>query len=134
MPNKPNKTKPTALSAVEFLGGVEPEARRVDALVLLELLTRVSGEPARMWGPSIVGFGVRQYRYESGREGEILKVGFALRKSALTLYVCQSPGTEPLAQRLGTFTHGKGCIYVKRLADIDLGVLEALVAKTCAEE
>jgi hypothetical protein len=131
--NKPNKTQPTAVPVEAFLAGVSPEARREDAAVLCEMMARLTGEPARMWGPSIVGFGVRRYRYESGREGEILEVGFSPRKPALVLYVVGGPAEgDPLVARLGKFTHGKACIYVKRLADIDLAVLEALIVRTLA--
>jgi hypothetical protein len=129
MAGKPNKTQVTDVSVESFLSGVEPEARRADAHRLCEIMARVSGKPPRMWGPSIVGFGSRHYRYESGREGDILKVGFAPRASAFALYVTGEVEGDPLVARLGKFTHGKSCINVKRLADIDVGVLEALIAR-----
>ena len=120
MAGKPNKTQPTAVSVDDFLAGLSPEARRADALALKEMMARLSGEPARMWGPSIVGFGVRKYRYESGREGEILKVGFSPRKPATVLYVAAKAENNPEGAALGKVTTGKGCIYVRSLADIDL--------------
>ena len=132
MASKPNKTQPTEVSVETFLAGVTPDNRREDAVAIRDLMGRLSGEPARMWGPSIVGFGVRRYRYDSGREGEILKVGFSPRKPALVLYVTGEAEDDPLVARLGKITTGKSCIYVKRLADIDLGVLEALIVRTLA--
>jgi hypothetical protein len=135
MANKPNKTQATQVPVETFLAGVSSDGRREDAFALCEMMGRLSGEPARMWGPSIVGFGVRRYRYESGREGEILKVGFSPRKPALVLHVAGGLAEgDPLVARLGKFTHGKACIYVKRLADIDLSVLEALIVRTLAKE
>jgi hypothetical protein len=130
MASKPNKTRPSAVSVETFLAGVTPDGRRQDAIAVCELMTRLSGEPARMWGPSIVGFGVRRYRTDAGREGEILKVGFSPRKPALVLYVVGEAEDDPLVARLGKITTGKSCIYVKRLADIDLGVMEALIVRT----
>lgn len=132
MANKPNKTRPTAVSVDEFLAGLTPESRRADALALCEMMARLSGEPARMWGPSIVGFGVRKYRYESGREGEILKVGFSPRKPATVLYVASQAENNPEVAALGTVRTGKACIYVRSLADIDMGRLERLIADTLA--
>jgi hypothetical protein len=132
MAAKPNKTRPTAVSVDDFLAGVTPESRRADALALHEMMARLSGEPAQMWGPSIVGFGLRRYRYESGREGEILKVGFSPRKSAMVLYVVGEAENNPAVAALGKVTTGKGCIYVKTLADIDLARLEALIVDSLA--
>jgi hypothetical protein len=133
MAAKPNKTQATAASVEAFLAGVTPEARRADAIALCELMARVSGEPPRMWGPSIVGFGVRRYRYDSGREGEICKVGFSPRKGAFALYcVAGSAENNPKVAALGKVTTGKGCVYVKSLAELDLARLETLIADTLA--
>ncbi len=130
MANKPNKTNPTANSVEAFLATVTPDSRCEDSFVLLELMTRVSGESARMWGPSIGGFGVRRYRYDSGREGEVRRIGFSPRKPAMVLYVAESTTGDPLVARLGKISTGKPCIYVKRLADIDLSLLRALIVRT----
>jgi len=92
------------------------------------LMTRLSGEQPRMWGPGIVGFGERQYKYESGREGSTLEIGFAPRAQALVLYG-MGVQDNPLLAGLGKFTTGKGCLYIKRLVDIDMSVLEALVVR-----
>ena len=133
MASKPNKTQPTAVPVEAFLAAVTPDGRRADAHALCEMMARLSGEPARMWGPSIVGFGVRRYRYDSGREGETLKVGFSPRKPAMVLYGLGAAEGDPLVARLGKITTGKGCIYVKRLADIAPAVLEELIARAMAK-
>jgi len=130
---KPNKTAATTDSVDAFLATVTPQARSADAVALSELMARVSGEPARMWGPGIVGFGVRRYRYDSGREGEICKVGFSPRKGVFALYcVAGSAENNPKVAALGKVTAGKSCVYVKSLADIDPARLEALIAETLA--
>jgi hypothetical protein len=134
MAAKPNKTQPTEVSVESFLEGITPESRRTDALALSRMMARLSGEAPRMWGPGIVGFGVRHYRYESGREGDILKIGFSPRKPALALYVTADAEADPLVARLGKVTTGKSCIDVKRLADIDLAVLEALILRTLSAD
>jgi hypothetical protein len=121
-----NKTQATSASVDDFLASVSPAARREDAEILCALMVKVSGESPRMWGPSIIGFGVSHYRYESGRSGNILKIGLSPRKAALVLYISVD-FADPLVARLGKITTGKSCIYVKRLADIDLAVLECLV-------
>ncbi len=133
MASKPNKTQATDASVDAFLGRIEPEARRRDAQALASLMAKVSGEPARMWGPSIIGFGVRRYRYESGREGEICRVGFSPRKNAFALYVTGHAENNPKVAALGKITTGKGCIDVKKLAEIDLPRLEALVTDSFAQ-
>jgi hypothetical protein len=127
-----NKTQPTLEPVGAFLAGVTPAGRRDDALALCALMERVSGQAPRMWGPAIVGFGQRHYRTDSGREGDICKIGFAPRKAALALYIVASTDCDPLIARLGKISTGKSCIYVKRLADIDLGVLEALIERELA--
>ena len=113
---------------------MEPEAKRADARVLDALFRRVTGEPAKMWGPSIVGYGSYHYRYASGHEGDCCRVGFSPRKAKHSLYV-MSCGDErdeaafaPLLERLGKHSRGKACLYVNKLADIDLAVLEEMVA------
>lgn len=124
---KENKTKVTAQPVSEFLAVVEPAQRREDAQVLCALMQLLSGEPPRMWGPTIVGFGLHRYRYDSGREGEMPEVGFSPRKPALVLYLYGATRREALLTKLGKYATGKSCVYVKRLADIDMAVLEELV-------
>jgi hypothetical protein len=125
---KANKTQVTAASPEAFVAALTPDSRRADAAALSALMSRISGEPARMWGPSIVGFGVRRYRYESGREGETPRLGFSPRKEAFVIYGLGDPANDARVAALGKVTTGKGCVYFKRLADIDLGRLEALLA------
>src|SRR5580658_6420270 len=132
MPSKAPKTKPTEAAVEDFLAGVEPPARREDARALCGIMARASGQPPRMWGPSIIGFGQRTYTTADRRQHPMLAAGFSPRKPALVLYVSAAAADDPLAAKLGKFTHGKSCIYVKRLADIDQGVLEAMVRRAMA--
>ena len=127
------KTKPTEVSAADYIAAVEPAAKREDAKVLDALFCKVTGEPAMMWGPSIVGYGQYHYRYASGHEGDMCRAGFSPRKAKHSLYLmCGSPKEEvqfaPLLARLGKHSRGKGCLYVNKLADIDLAVLEEMIA------
>ena len=128
MPAKPNKTQQTENSVEDFLSKVEPPVRRQDAEKLCAVMQRLSGEPPKMWGPSMVGFGLQNYRYESGREGQTMKIGFAPRKPAMVLYGLGPIRNEALVAELGKVKTGKGCIYVKSLSDIDQRKLENLIA------
>ncbi|VVS96817.1 conserved hypothetical protein [Sphingomonas sp. EC-HK361] len=129
-----SKTQPTAATVDGFLDSVEPPERRADARAIAAMLARVSGEPATMWGPAIVGFGRYRYRYDSGREGEMCRVGFSPRKAAFTFYLTTGFAMrQDLLDRLGKHSSGKGCLYVKALADIDQGVLEELVRASLAD-
>jgi hypothetical protein len=124
-----NKTQKTEASVDDFLNSIADEEKRVDSLAIVELMQKVSKEKPKMWGPAIVGFGTRQLKYDSGREMEWMKIGFSPRKANLTLYIGAGEGKyEELKAKLGKYTTGKGCLYVKRLADIDLKVLKELVA------
>ena len=126
-----NKTQRTNVSVEEFIAGVEDDAKRSDAEVLIELMERVTGEPPAMWGPSIVGFGFRQMVYESGREVDWFHVGFSPRKQNLTLYIMDGfDDYEDLLGRLGKHSTGRSCLYVKRLEQVDMEVLEELVAQS----
>lgn len=125
------KTKVNDASVLEFLGNVPDEKKRQDSLAVLEMMREVTGEEAKMWGTSIVGFGSYHYKYESGREGDMPLVGFSPRKQNLTLYIM--PGFdryEELMAKLGKHTTGKSCLYVKRLADVDRAVLRELVGQS----
>lgn len=113
----------------EFLDRVEHPVRRRDADTMLELMTRATGQPATMWGRSIVGFGTYHYRYESGREGDAPAAGFSPRKAATTVYLADGIGAHAaLLDRLGPHTTGVGCLYLKNLDEIDLAALEEIVA------
>ena len=126
------KTKPTAMTVDAFLAGLPDEKRR-EAKALDAIYRRVTGLEPKMWGPSIVGYGSYDYRYDSGRTGTMCKAGFSPRKAALTLYLAGSYGdrqaeADALFARLGKHSTGKACLYVKRLDQVDIEVLEQLVA------
>ena len=127
-----NKTRPNDVDPADFLATVENERRRADGQTLLELMRDVTGEPPIMWGPSIIGFGSRRYRTDAGREGDIMLVGFSPRKTGLVLYVGSAMNDEPLMARLGKHKRGKGCLYVNKLEDVDVGVLRDLVGLSVA--
>jgi hypothetical protein len=127
------KTKPTAVSVEDFIAGVEDPKRREDARVVAALMAGVTGEPATMWGPSIIGFGRYHYRYDSGHEGDAPLAGFSPRKTNLVFYMAAYDGArEGFLARLGKHKTGKGCVYVNRLADIDLDVLREMTAASVA--
>lgn len=121
------KTKPTAVSAADFIAAVEDPKRRADAEAACAMLAEVTGEPPVMWGPSMVGFGSYRYRYASGREGDWMLVGFSPRKANLVFYLfgCDE-GRDDLLARLGKHKAGKGCVYVNRLSDVDTDVLKEM--------
>lgn len=122
------KTGPTDTDVEVFLAAVQPAVRQEDGRTLLALMREVTGEPAVMWGPTMIGFGHHHYRYDSGREGETFAVGFSPRKARHSLYgLTNAPGSEVLLERLGKHARGAGCVYVTRLRDVDLGVLRELV-------
>ena len=129
-----NKTKPTTNSVPAFLDACTDEARRTDAKALAKLMQKVTGNEPAMWGPSIVGRDSYHYMYESGRQGDMPVVGFSPRKAANVLYgAIGFVGADALLAKLGKHTTGKGCLYIKKLADVDMKVLEALVEKAVAE-
>ena len=131
MAGSENKTRPTGASVTAFIDAVENDTRRRDARTLLAMMKKVTGEKPKMWGPSIIGFGEYHYKYESGREGDMLNVGFSPRKANMALYVMGSIAEDdPLRDRLGKYKTGKSCLYVNKLEDVDLAVLEKLVAKS----
>lgn len=124
------KTKPTKVSAREFIKKLPDKKRREDSEVVLKLMKEVTGAEPEMWGPSIVGFGRYRYKYDSGREGEWMLTGFSPRKSELTLYIM--PGFEhfpDLMKKLGKYKTGQSCLYIKKLEDVDIKVLRELVTK-----
>lgn len=128
-----NKTKPTALSVTAFIASLTDPARRADARALVKLMQSATAEAPKMWGPSIIGFGSYHYKYESGREGDMPLIGFSPRKAATVLYnVCGFTGAEALHAKLGKHTTGKGCLYIKKLDDVDRKVLETLLQKSAA--
>ena len=122
-----NKTQPTEQSVTAFLAAIPDEQRRQDCQALVDLMSAATGAEPRLWGSNLIGCG--QYHYDSGREGDMFLIGFSPRKAALTVYI--SGGLEsytPLLEKLGTYTAGGGCLYIKRLADVHLPTLKKLIA------
>jgi hypothetical protein len=128
------KTKPTQVSAESHIAGIANEEQRNDARTLIALMRRVTKQEPRMWGPSIVGFGNYHYKYASGHEGESALAGFAVRGRELVVYIATGfEGRDVLLARLGKHKTGKVCVYIRRLANVDLKVLETLVARSVTE-
>jgi hypothetical protein len=122
------KTKLTTQSVDQFLGKIADKQVQEDCQALVKLMQKASGYPARMWGTAIVGFGQYHYKYDSGREGDMCLVGFSPRKQNITLYVMAgAPGQDTLLKKLGKHKTGKGCLYLKKLEDVDPGVLEGII-------
>jgi hypothetical protein len=129
-----NKTKATGASVEDYIASRANEQQRADCEEMMALLETVTGEPARMWGPSIVGHGSYRYTYESGHSGEAPVAGFAIRGRELVMYVfAEGDRQQALLQKLGKHKMGKSCLYFKRLADLDKSVLEQLVRNSVAE-
>eukprot|EP01114_Cavostelium_apophysatum_P004786 TRINITY_DN15153_c1_g1_i1.p2 TRINITY_DN15153_c1_g1~~TRINITY_DN15153_c1_g1_i1.p2 ORF type:complete len:147 (-),score=21.84 TRINITY_DN15153_c1_g1_i1:152-571(-) len=128
-----NKTQPTEASVQAYLDAVPDAARRQDCEAIIAMMTRVTGAPPGMWGTGIVGFDSYHYKYASGREGDAPLAGFSSRKGDISIYLsCDDPAQTALRERLGKHKMGKACLYVKRLQDVDMGVLEELVADAAA--
>ncbi|MEO0878619.1 MAG: DUF1801 domain-containing protein [Pseudomonadota bacterium] len=126
-----NKTRPTQNSVTAFINAVDHETRKTDAKTALALFKKVTGEKPKMWGPSIIGFGEYHYKYESGREGDMLNVGFSPRKANMVMYVMgMIDDDDPLLAKLGKFKTGKACLYVSKFDDIDLKILEKIIDKS----
>ncbi len=123
------KTKPNEVSVDEFLTKTDDATRR-DCYTLIGLMEKVSGEKAKMWGPAIIGFGQYHYKYASGHKGDICKIGFSPRKGNLSLYVLAgAEGQNALLEKLGKHKAGKGCLYIKKVSDINLDVLEQITLR-----
>ncbi len=132
-PMAENKTKPHNASVPAFLKAVENETRRRDALTINEMMKRITGEKPTMWGPTMVGFGNYHYTYASGREGDYFLTGFSPRKASLVLYIMPGYGQfDDIMVRLGKYKTGRACLYINKLADIDLAVLEELITASVA--
>jgi Domain of unknown function (DU1801) len=128
------KTRKTAVSVKDFIATVKNETRRKDTLTLVKLFTRITGWKARMWGPTIIGFGSYHYKYESGQEGDSIATGFSPRTANLVLYVSRNfPANKALLAKLGKAKTGKSCTYVNKLTDIDLDVLEKMIRNGVVE-
>jgi hypothetical protein len=128
------KTKQTGSSVQAYLEAIDDEQRRRDCMALTEILQRATKEDPRMWGASIVGFGSYHYKYASGHEGDACLVGFASRKSDISLYISSAvESRESLLAELGKYKSGKACLYIKRLSDIKVPILEKLILGTVVE-
>jgi len=122
------KTKKNEASVESFLNTIKDEEVRRDCFEIAQMMKKASKEEPKMWGSSIIGFGEYHYKYESGREGDTMKIGFSPRKQNLTLYILLGANPEnPLLKKLGKHTTGKGCLYIKKLADVEKKVLQELI-------
>lgn len=121
------KTKPTQVIVDDFIAAVENPVRREEAKAVCAMMERITGEPPVMWGPSIIGFGSYRYRYDSGHEGTMCRLGFSPRRAQLVLYILtEDPGQGEQLARLGKHKTGKSCLYINKLADVDMSVLEEM--------
>lgn len=128
------KTKPTDDDVNKFLDSVADKQRREDSKRLLEIMREITGVEPIMWGSSIVGFGTQHYKYASGREGDWMAIGFSPRKQALTLYgLIYYDKDRAVAAKLGPHKEGKGCLYINKIADVDLNILKQMIKKSFAE-
>jgi hypothetical protein len=128
-----NKTKPTKLGVAAFIDALTDPLRRSDAKALIKLMQNAAGEKPQMWGPSIIGFGSCHYKYDSGREGDMPVIAFSPRKAATVLYgLTGFSEAKALLAKLGKHSTGKGCLYIKKLADVDQHILETLIVKSLA--
>jgi len=123
-----NKTKPTETKPKDFIAKLDNDTRREDALTLLKLFKKITGWKATMWGPSIIGYGAYHYSYDSGRTGSVCATGFSPRKANLVIYAGTGPKTAALLKKLGKHKGGlQQCLYINKLADVDLAVLEQVI-------
>ena len=123
-----NKTAETEASVTDFLNSLAEKKKKDDCIIVKNLMEEITREPAKMWGTSIVGFGNYHYKYESGREGDFLKIGFSPRAQNLTLYIM--PGFEKYENymaQLGKYKTGKSCLYIKKIEDVDIEILKHLI-------
>lgn len=133
MSNNQNKTQLTEASVVEHLMQIDDAQKRADCFKIKEMMERIVGAPAQMWGTSIVGFGHYHYKYDSGREGDFMRSGFAARKANIVLYIMSGFSEyDSLLEKLGKHKHGKGCLYIKRLSDLDESALEEIITRSVA--
>lgn len=134
MAKSENKTKPTRVTPAAFLAAKVKDAQQLaDCRELIKLFRELTGKPATMWGPSIVGFGSYHYVYPSGREGDAPLIGFAPRGKDLSLYLCPYLGAKPLLAKLGKHMAGAGCLHIRKLDDVDRDVLKRLAQASIEE-
>jgi len=124
-----NKTQPTGVSVVEFIEALEHPVRKSDALQLLKIMNEITGIKAKMWGPSIIGWGDYHYKYDSGREGDFFRVGFSPRKANLSVYIMSDfPEYKTLLSKLGKYKLSKACLYINKLKDVDEEILRQIIS------
>ncbi|OYU64871.1 MAG: hypothetical protein CFE22_16420 [Cytophagaceae bacterium BCCC1] len=124
------KTIENEISVLDFINTVEEESKRKDSIELVKIMEEITKSPAKMWGPAIIGFGKYHYKYESGREADMLRVGFSPRKDAMALYIgANSEENLDIISNLGKYKTGKSCLYVKKLSDINLDVLKEITKR-----
>jgi hypothetical protein len=126
------KTVPRRADPLAFIAKVKSEGKRKDSLELAAMMQDITGEPPKMWGASIVGFGTYHYVYASGREGEICLTGFSPRSGAIVVYLGPGIDNDKLMAKLGKHKHGKGCLYINKLDDVDRKVLRKLIEHSIA--
>ncbi len=123
-----NKTRPNNASVISFLDKVEDQVQKRDSYTLIDIMKEITGEEPVIWGSSIIGFGSYHYKYDSGREGDMMLTGFSPRKQNLSLFIMAGfTKYEKLMQKLGKYKTGKSCLYIKRLSDINMDVLTELI-------
>jgi len=122
-----NKTAPTPKSVDDFIAALDNEAKRDDAYALIKIFKDITGFDAKMWGPGIIGFGTHHYKYESGHEGDMPLACFSPRKTAIVLYLSSFEKKEDLLKKLGKHKASKGCVYIKKLEEVDVDVLKKMV-------
>jgi len=122
-----NKTAATTKSVDDFIASLDSEAKRDDAHELIKIFKAITGFDAKMWGPSIIGFGTHHYKYESGHEGDMPMACFSPRKTAIVLYLSSFEKKDELLKKLGKHKASKGCVYIKKLEDVDADVLKKMV-------
>ncbi len=128
-----NKNQQNDSSVAAFLDHVVDERKREDSYIILKLMEELSGQPPKMWGESIIGFGAYHYKYESGREGDFLRIGFAPRKQNIALYLIAGANRDAdVLQKLGKYKTGVSCLYITKLADVNLDVLRTLITNSLA--
>lgn len=128
---KQNKTTQTTASVSDFIDTIDNETKRDDSRELVNIITTTTGMEAKMWGPAIVGFGSYHYKYHSGREGDAPLVGFSPRANAISLYLAADfPDREEMLHKLGKHKASVACIYIKKLADVDVEVLKKMVTES----
>ena len=123
------KTQETDASVADFIGTVPNETRRQDSIVVARLMENASGKKPKMWGTGIIGCGKRFYKYANGKQAEICKIGFAPRAKSLVFYLASFPDKSSLLKRLGKHSARGGCLYINKLEDVDIGVLEEILEK-----